>query len=62
MNRKLRIILMLNVIAFTLLLANISSSQAATREWNAGGIYFWSSQSLTETSLTDNEQGVSSFV
>jgi len=53
---------MLNVIAFTLLLANISSSQAATREWNAGGIYFWSSQSLTETSLTDNEQGVSSFV
>ncbi len=52
---------MLNVIAFTLLLANISSSQAATREWNAGGIYFWSVQGLTETSLTDNEQGVSHY-
>ena len=61
MNRKLRIILMLNVIAFTLLLVNISSSQAATREWNAGGIYFWSSQSLTEISLTDNEQSVSQY-
>ncbi len=61
MNRKLRIILMLNVIAFTLLLANISSSQAATREWNAGGIYIWSRQSLSETNLSDNEQGVNLY-
>ena len=52
---------MLNVIAFTLLLTNLSSSQAATREWNAGGIYMWSGQSLVETSLTDNEQDVRQY-
>ena len=53
---------MLNLVAITILLSNVASGQAATREWNAGDIYVWSGQTLVETAITDNEDGVSTYV
>ncbi len=61
MNRKLQIILMLNMIAFTLLFSNISSGNAATREWNAGEIFIWSEQYIVETEKINSKEGVSSY-
>lgn len=53
---------MLNMVAITLLLANFTGSQATTREWNAGDIYIWSIQGLTESQHTDNVQNVTEYM
>jgi len=41
MNKKLKMILMLNLVTFVLLFSSVINSQAATRDWNPGDIFLF---------------------
>lgn len=59
MNKKFKIILMLNAITFILLFSSVMNAQAATREWNPGDLYLFGWAYNDIYTYIDHETGFS---